>query len=122
VVTSGRRQGKRLSDMVLSEVVRRTNEEGEEDALPRWRDAEGRAAVPHGFRFRSAIGLARRDRKAGGWWRRRWRTPSRTRPRAYARSDLLEKRRPLMVAWAELAPVLRRMWQVSRGPGAICRG
>ena len=44
------RQRKPLSDMALSEVVRRMNEGGEDGAPPRWRDAEGRAVVPHGFR------------------------------------------------------------------------
>ena len=50
-----------LSDMALSEVVRRMNEGGEEGAVPRWRDAEGRAVVPHGFRssFRDWAGETR---------------------------------------------------------------
>jgi integrase len=78
------------------------NEGGEDGALPRWRDAEGRAVVPHGFRssFRDWAGETRNDghdvveaalahsikNKAEA---------------AYARSDLLERRRPLMDAWGE---------------------
>jgi len=52
-----------LSDMALSEVVRRMNEGSEDGALPRWRDAEGRAVVPHGFRssFRDWAGETRND-------------------------------------------------------------
>ncbi len=60
VFPSGRR-GKPLSDMALSEVVRRMNEHSEEGAAPRWRDAEGRTVVPHGFRstFRDWAGETR---------------------------------------------------------------
>ena len=102
LVFPGGRKNVPLSDMALSEVVRRMNEGGEEGALPRWRDVEGRAVVPHGFRstFRdwagetrpegrevveAALAHAVRDKAEA----------------AYARSDLLEKRRPLMDAWAE---------------------
>jgi hypothetical protein len=41
-----------LSGMALSEVERRMNKGGEEGSS-RWRDAEGRAVVPHGFRSTS---------------------------------------------------------------------
>jgi integrase len=78
------------------------NEGAEEGSLPRWRHAEGRALVPHGFRstFRDWAGETRpeglevveaalahtiRDKAEA----------------AYARLDLLEKRRPLMAAWTE---------------------
>ncbi len=90
VFPSGR-QRKALSDMALSEVVCRMNEGGEEGTLPRWRDAEGRAVVPHGFRstFRDWAGETRPEGRE-------------VVEAAYARSDLLERRRPLMDAWAEL--------------------
>ena len=63
LVFPGGRKNVPLSDMALSEVVRRMNEGGEDGALPRWRDAEGRAVVPHGFRssFRDWAGETRND-------------------------------------------------------------
>ncbi len=91
-----------LSDMALSEVVRRMNEVTEEGALPPWRDAEGRPVVPHGFRstFRDWAGETRSDghdvvEAALAH------TIKNKAEAAYARSDLLERRRPLMMAWAE---------------------
>ena len=39
-----------LTDMALSELVRRMNEKRPDSAPPPWRDADGRGAVPHGFR------------------------------------------------------------------------
>ena len=102
LVFHGGRKGVPLSDMALSEVVRRMNEGGEEGALPRWRDAEGRAVVPHGFRstFRDWAGETRSDghdvvEAALAH------TIKNKAEAAYARSDLLERRRPLMDAWAE---------------------
>jgi integrase len=97
--------GGAISDMTISAVTRRMNEPAEgadPDAPPRWRDHEGRAIVPHGFR--STL--------------RDWAGETRTEGRevveralahvikdkaeaAYARSDLLEKRRVLMDAWAD---------------------
>ena len=91
-----------LSDMALSEVVRRMNDGGEEGALPHWRDAEGRAVVPHGFRstFRDWAGETRPEGRevVEAALAHTIRDKSEA---AYARSDLLEKRRPLMDAWAE---------------------
>jgi integrase len=91
-----------LSDMALSEVVRRMNDGGEEGALPLWRDAEGRAVVPHGFRstFRDWAGETRPEGRevVEAALAHTIRDKSEA---AYARSDLLEKRRPLMIAWAE---------------------
>jgi integrase len=90
-----------LSDMALSKVVRRMNEGGE-DGAPRWRDAEGRAVVPHGFRstFRDWAGETRSEGRevVEAALAHTIRDKSEA---AYARSDLLEKRRPLMDAWAE---------------------
>ena len=95
LVFPGGRTNVPLSDMALSEVVRRMNEGGEEGALPRWRDAEGRAVVPHGFRssFRDWAGETRNDghdvvEAALAH------TIKNKAEAAYARSDLLERRRP----------------------------
>ena len=90
------------SDMALSEVVRRMNEGGEEGALPRWRDAEGRAVVPHGFRstFRDWAGETRPEGRevVEAALAHTIRDKAEA---AYARSDLLEKRRILMNAWGQ---------------------
>jgi integrase len=89
-----------FSDMALSAVMRRMNET---DGAPApWRDLDGREAVPHGWRatFRTWVDDTRpedaeaaekalahedRNRVAG----------------AYRRSDLLDRRAPLMAAWAD---------------------
>jgi len=90
-----------LSDMALSMLVRGMATDGlAPGEPPRWRDAEARAIVPHGFRstFRmwagetrpegrevveAALAHAVRDKVEA----------------AYQRSDLLERRRGLMEAW-----------------------
>lgn len=87
--------GRPLSDMALSAVMRRMNE-----GNGPWRDLDGREAVPHGWRatFRTWVddtrpgdaeaaekALAHEDRNAAS--------------RAYRRSDLLDLRIPLMIAW-----------------------
>jgi integrase len=91
-----------LSDMALSEVVRRMNEGNEEDGLPHWHDAEGRAVVPHGFRstFRDWAGETRPEGREVVEAALAHSIKDKAEA-AYARSDLLEKRRPLMDAWAE---------------------
>jgi integrase len=93
-----------VSDMALSELLRGMSRDGlEPGQLPRWRDELGRAVVPHGFRstFKawslsagwpdhlSELALAHSDQNAVR--------------AAYARADLLEERRPMMAAWAEMA-------------------
>jgi integrase len=91
-----------LSDMALSEVVRRMNEGGEPGARPIWCDAEGRAIVPHGFRasFRMWAGETRPEGREVVEMALAHTIKDKAEA-AYARSDLLEKRRPLMDAWAE---------------------
>ena len=91
-----------LSDMALSEVVRRMNEGAEAGTLPPWRDAEGRAIVPHGFRstFRDWAGETRPEGREVVERALAHAIKDKAEA-AYARSDLLEKRRPLMDAWAE---------------------
>ena len=91
-----------LSDMALSAVIRRMNEGRPEGTPAPWRDPDGRAVVPHGFRasFRTWVddtrpedaeaaekALAHEDaNKVAG---------------AYRRSDLFDRRVPLMNAWAD---------------------
>jgi integrase len=91
-----------LSDMALSEVARRMNDASEYGGLPRWRDAEGRAVVPHGFRstFRDWAGETRPEGREVVEAALAHTIKDKAEA-AYARSDLLEKRRPLMDAWAE---------------------
>ncbi len=93
-----------LSDMALSEVMRRMNA-----GDGAWRDLDGRKAVPHGWRatFRTWVddtrpgeaeasekALAHEDRNAVS--------------RAYRRSDLLDLRTPLMAAWADHCEVSKK--------------
>jgi integrase len=123
LVFPGGRQGKPLSDMALSEVVRRMNEGGEEGAPPRWRDAEGRAVVPHGFRssFRDWAGETRPEGREVVEAALAHTVKDKAEA-AYARSDLLEKRRPLMDAWADQcarlpAAVVALAGRARRAPG-----
>jgi integrase len=101
VFPSGTRRAP-LSDMALSEVVRRMNEGGKRDDPPTWRDAEGRAVVPHGFRstFRDWAGETRPEGREVVEAALAHTIKDKAEA-AYARSDLLEKRRSLMDAWAE---------------------
>ena len=91
-----------LSDMALSMLVRGMNEIGNTGAAPRWHDAEGRPIVPHGFRstFRDWAGETRPESREVVE-RALAHTIKNKSEAAYARSDLLEKRRPLMDAWGE---------------------
>ena len=100
-----------LSDTALSEVVRRMNEGAAKDAPPRWHDAEGRAIVPHGFRstFRDWAGETRPEGREVVEQALAHSIKDKAEA-AYARSDLLEKRRPLMDAWGE---------QCSRSPAQV---
>jgi integrase len=88
--------------MAISEVVRGMNARTNEDELPRWRDHEGRAVVPHGFRstFRDWAGETRPEGREVVE-RALAHTIRDKAEAAYARSDLLDKRRSLMDAWAE---------------------
>ena len=102
LIFPSRNQRTPLSDMALSAVIRRMNEGQPKDAPLPWRDADGRGAVPHGFRasFRTWVddvrpqdgmaaesALAHEDgNKVAG---------------AYRRSDLFDRRVPLMQAWAD---------------------
>jgi hypothetical protein len=72
------------------------------EAPPPWRDHEGRAVVPHGFRstFRDWAGETRTEGREVVE-RALAHTIRDKAEAAYARSDLLEKRRPLMEAWGQ---------------------
>ena len=110
LVFPGGRASAPLSDMTLSAVVRRMNGLAEAAALaagqdagkPRWCDLEGRAVVPHGFRssFRDWAGETRSEGREVVE-RALAHTIKNKAEAAYARSDLLEKRRVLMEAWAQ---------------------
>ncbi len=110
LVFPGERAGKSLSDMTLSAVVRRMNELGADpadpDAPPRWRDAEGRAVVPHGFRstFRDWAGETRADPREVVE-RCLAHTIRDKVEAAYARGDLLERRRPVIDAWGAFCAI-----------------
>ncbi len=95
------RKNTALSDMALSEVIRRMNGRGEPGATPHWSDAEGRAIVPHGFRasFRMWAGETRPEGREAAEMALAHSVKDRVEA-AYMRSDLLAKRRTLMDAWA----------------------
>jgi integrase len=92
-----------LSDMSLTMLTRGLATDGlEGDEPPRWRDATGRVIVPHGFRssFRDWCGETRPEGR-DVWEQALAHVVGGVEGR-YARSDLLERRRPLMQAWGEL--------------------
>jgi integrase len=87
--------------MALSMLVRGMAFDGlADDELPRWRDAEGRAVVPHGFRstFRVWAGETRPEGREVVEAALAHTIKDKVEA-AYQRSDLLERRRPLMEAW-----------------------
>ena len=102
LVFPGAVNGRPLSDMALSAVVRAMCFDGlEPGEPPRWRDPEGRAAVPHGVRA-----TFKDWSRAHGWPDHLSEAAlahvDKDKVRAaYARGDLLEERRPMMAAWAK---------------------
>ena len=102
-VFPGARGGAALSDMALSMLVRGMCFDGlPEGEPPRWRDAEGNAVVPHGLRstFRDWAGETRPEGREVVEAALAHTVKNKAEA-AYARSDLLERRRALMDAWAE---------------------
>ncbi len=101
-VFPGGRAGRPLSDMSLSMLVRGMACDGlAEGELPRWRDIEGAAIVPHGFRS-SFKGWALAAGYPDGLSELALAHADKDKVRAaYAREDMLEQRRPMMDAWAE---------------------
>ncbi len=93
-----------LSAMSMVMLVRGMASDGlEEGDLPRWADLEGRVIVPHGFRssFRDWAGETRSEGREVA--ERALAHVVSGVEGAYARSDLLERRRPLMQAWSTFA-------------------
>jgi integrase len=91
---------KQLSDNALSKIIRDMNEG---QTPPPWRDADGRALVPHGLRsaFRSwADDTHPTERKAAE--AALGHREGNQVVAAYARSDVFERRIPLMRAWANI--------------------
>ena len=104
LVFPGRSLKAPLSNMALAMLVRGMATDGvEEGELPRWADQEGRVIVPHGFRssFRDWAGETRPEGREVA--ERALAHKVRGVEGAYARSDLLERRRSLMQAWATFA-------------------
>jgi integrase len=112
IFPSSARSKTAMSDMTLSAVIRRMNADAGGD-LPRWRDAEGRAVVPHGFRstFRDWAGETRSEGREVAEAALAHTVRDKVEA-AYARSDLLEKRRPLMASWGK--------W-CGKAPGKVVR-
>jgi integrase len=114
LVFPGQRRGRPLSNMALLVLLRRmqrptaakagSGHVTDGGAEPRWTDTEGRPITPHGFRasFRTwagdATGFPREVVEAALAHAVRDKVEA-----AYARGDLLERRRALMAAWAEHA-------------------
>jgi integrase len=90
-----------LSDMALSAVMRRMNADRPEDMPPPWRDADGREAVPHGFRatFSTWVDDTRPQEREAAEKALAHEIANRV-SGAYRRSDLFDRREPLMRAWA----------------------
>ncbi|MDI3307821.1 MAG: site-specific integrase [Acetobacteraceae bacterium] len=102
------KRGTPLSDMALSAVIRRMNAARPEGAPAPWRDADGRPAVPHGFRatFRTWVDDTRPGDADAAERALAHEDANQVRDR-YRRSDLFDRRVPLMDAWAahcEAAP------------------
>jgi integrase len=90
-----------LSDMALSAVLRRMNEDRPEGIPAPWRDPDGRSAVPHGFRatFSTWVDDTRpQDREAAE--RALAHEVANKVSAAYRHSDLFDRRGPLMDVWA----------------------
>ncbi|MGK7864679.1 tyrosine-type recombinase/integrase [Falsiroseomonas sp. E2-1-a4] len=91
-----------LSDMALSAVMRRMNADKPEDAPAPWRDADGRVAVPHGFRatFSTWVDDTRPHEREAAEKALAHEVANKV-SGAYRRSDLFDRRQPLMRDWAE---------------------
>jgi len=91
-----------ISDMTMSAVMRRLNADRPRGAPPPWRDADGREAVPHGFRsafstWTDDVHPAEREAAEKALAHEVTNRVS----AAYRRSDLFERRVSLMAAWAD---------------------
>jgi integrase len=91
-----------LSDMALSAVLRRMNSDRPEGLPAPWRDPDGREAVPHGLRssFSTWVDDTRpQEREAAE--RALAHQVANAVSAAYRRSDLFDRRIPLMRDWAD---------------------
>jgi integrase len=90
-----------LSDMALSAVMRRMNADRHENVSSRWRDPDGREAVPHGFRatFSTWVDDTRPDEREAAEKALAHEISNRV-SGAYRRSDLFDRRVVLMRDWA----------------------
>lgn len=90
-----------LSDMAISAVIRRTNDAAPEGAPLPWRDPDGRGAVPHGFRatFPTWVDDTRPAEREAAERALAHEIGNKV-SAAYRRSDLFDRRAPLMEAWA----------------------
>lgn len=93
-----------LSDMALSAVVRRMNGKRGEGAKAPWCDADGREAVPHGFRatFSTWVDDTRPEDREAAERALAHEIGNRV-SAAYRHSDLFDRRAPLMRDWATYA-------------------
>jgi integrase len=91
-----------LSDMALSAVMRRMNADRREDVPSPWRDPDGRDAVPHGFRatFSTWVDDTRPEEREAAEKALAHEVSNRV-SGTYRRSDLFDRRVPLMHAWAD---------------------
>ena len=90
-----------LSDMALSAVIRRMNEARLEGAPLPWRDPDGRGAVPHGFRatFSTWVDDTRPAEREAAERALAHEIANKV-SASYRRSDVFDRRIPLMEAWA----------------------
>ena len=96
------KRGVPLSDMSLSAVLRRMNADRPEGKPAPWRDFDGRDAVPHGFRatFSTWVDDTRPEEREAAERALAHEVANKV-SGAYRRSDLFDRRAPLMAAWAE---------------------
>lgn len=102
LIFPSQKRGVPLSDMAVSMVIRRMNAGRPESQIPRWRDADGRPAVPHGFRATFSTWVddtCPHEREAAE--RALAHEIANKVSGAYRRSDLFDRRLPLMSAWAD---------------------
>ncbi len=107
----GIRDGRPLSDMSISAVIKRMNE-GEGGAL--WVDEAGEEVVPHGFRstFRDWCSEATHYSNEMAEMALAHAISSKT-EQAYRRGDMLDKRRQMMEDWAAVCRTVKRRTVVS---------
>jgi integrase len=101
-VFPGEKSDNALSDMALTEVIRRINDEREKAGLPRWIDPKqgGREVVPHGFRSSFRDWVSEKTNFQSELAEAAAHIEGDKTEAAYKRGTMFEKRRKLMAAWA----------------------